>query len=117
MKLRQLGNFLDLLFFFQRVNQCLRDACHDSNLDKCMNFIDCGHGNDFGEFQKNPTWKQWKSNENATACFGQGGFSYGIYEQAVNLTTKRSVATRYIYSLFWGFQVSMRYNSVINFHC
>ncbi|CAA2981001.1 probable cyclic nucleotide-gated ion channel 20, chloroplastic isoform X1 [Olea europaea subsp. europaea] len=92
------------LFGLQRVNQCLRDACHDSNLDKCMNFIDCGHGNDFGEFQKNPTWKQWKSNENATACFGQGGFSYGIYEQAVNLTTKRSVATRYIYSLFWGFQ-------------
>ncbi|KAJ6760106.1 CYCLIC NUCLEOTIDE-GATED CATION CHANNEL PROTEIN [Salix purpurea] len=31
------------LFGFQRVNQCLRDACRDSGyLDDCKKFIDCG---------------------------------------------------------------------------
>ncbi|MED6108453.1 putative cyclic nucleotide-gated ion channel 20, chloroplastic [Stylosanthes scabra] len=32
------------LFGLQRVNQCLRDACHNSNIPGCMAFIDCGHG-------------------------------------------------------------------------
>uniref|UniRef100_A0A6N2KAW4 Cyclic nucleotide-binding domain-containing protein n=1 Tax=Salix viminalis TaxID=40686 RepID=A0A6N2KAW4_SALVM len=31
------------------------------------------------------------------------GFDYGIYAKAVNLTGKHDI-TRYIYSLFWGFQ-------------
>ncbi|KAK6148242.1 hypothetical protein DH2020_019154 [Rehmannia glutinosa] len=92
------------LFGLQRVNQCLRDACHKSKITRCMEFIDCGHGDDFVEFQKDPTWDQWQNNNNATACFGQNGFAYGIYENAVELTTKQNLVTRYVYSLFWGFQ-------------
>ncbi|XP_073134490.1 probable cyclic nucleotide-gated ion channel 20, chloroplastic [Henckelia pumila] len=92
------------LFGLQRVNQCLRDACHDSNITKCMEFIDCGHGNDYGEFENDPIWGQWTSNDNATACFGQGGFAFGIYQNAVELTTNQNIMTRYLYSLFWGFQ-------------
>ncbi|PIN25517.1 hypothetical protein CDL12_01745 [Handroanthus impetiginosus] len=92
------------LFGLQRVNQCLRDACHQSNLTKCMEFIDCGHGNDFEEFENDPTWDTWTNNTDATACFGQDGFAYGIYQNAVDLTTHQNVVTRYVYSLFWGFQ-------------
>ncbi|KAL0356399.1 UNVERIFIED_CONTAM: putative cyclic nucleotide-gated ion channel 20, chloroplastic [Sesamum radiatum] len=92
------------LFGLQRVNQCLRDACHGSNITRCMEFIDCGHGNDFGEFENDPTWDQWKNNNDAIACFGQNGFAYGIYQNAVDLTTHQNVITRYVYSLFWGFQ-------------
>ncbi|CAI0472777.1 unnamed protein product, partial [Linum tenue] len=97
------------LFGLQRVNQCFRDACHNSNITNCINFIDCGHGEEFMELSRNPEWKNWISDVNATACFttiggGGGGFSYGIFAQAVNLTTEDSFITRYIYSLFWGFQ-------------
>ncbi|XP_071901936.1 probable cyclic nucleotide-gated ion channel 20, chloroplastic [Coffea arabica] len=96
------------LFGLQRVNQCLRDACHDSGVQGCMNFIDCGHGNDYSKFTSDPTsldhWNHWKSNDNATGCFSGDNFSFGIYEQAVNLTTKESIVTRYTYALFWGFQ-------------
>ncbi|KAK4394909.1 putative cyclic nucleotide-gated ion channel 20, chloroplastic [Sesamum angolense] len=73
-----------------RVNQCLRDACHGSNITRCMEFIDCGHGNDFGEFENDPTWDQWKNNNDAIACFGQAGFAYGIYQNAVDLTTHQN---------------------------
>ncbi|PIN05895.1 hypothetical protein CDL12_21560 [Handroanthus impetiginosus] len=73
-----------------------------------MEFIDCGHGNDYRKFTRNQRWESlwesWKNNENATACFGDGDFDFGIYKTAVNLTTQKSVVTRYIYSLFWGFQ-------------
>ncbi|CAL1406130.1 unnamed protein product [Linum trigynum] len=93
------------LFGLQRVNQCFRDACRNSNITNCVNFVDCGHGDDLREFSRKPEWKIWTSNVNATACFmTSGGFSYGIYAQAVNLTTKSSFITRYTYSLFWGFQ-------------
>lgn len=92
------------LFGLQRVNQCLRDACHASGILGCVDFIDCGHGLDYSHFASNPIWEQWKNSTEANACFGGDGFSYGIYVQAVKLTTVQSLATRYIYSLFWGFQ-------------
>lgn len=94
------------LFGLQRVNQCLRDACRDSTIpsDKCMRFIDCGHGKAAERFRGETYWEPWKNNENATACFGKDGFDFGIYENAVNLTTKTSLVKRYVYSLFWGFQ-------------
>ncbi|KAL2555265.1 putative cyclic nucleotide-gated ion channel 20 [Forsythia ovata] len=92
------------LFGLQRVNQCLRDACQSSKISRCMEFIDCGHGNDYKDFEDDSTWKQWKSNINATACFWKDSFPYGIYIQAVNLTTRQKPTTRYVYSLFWGFQ-------------
>ncbi|CAN4087843.1 unnamed protein product [Withania somnifera] len=92
------------LFGLQRVNQCLRDACRGSKIARCVEFIDCGHGNDYRKFRWDPTWDQWKNNSDAVACFTNGGFDYGIYAQAVNLTTEQSSVTRYLYSLFWGFQ-------------
>ncbi|KAL7153596.1 hypothetical protein ABFS83_04G180100 [Erythranthe nasuta] len=94
------------LFGLQRVNQCFRNACRDSDMvtDKCMQFLDCGHGETTERFGDEPTWDQWRNNINATACFGQGGFDFGIYQNAVNLTTHRSPVIRYVYSLFWGFQ-------------
>ncbi|CAN1856293.1 Probable cyclic nucleotide-gated ion channel 20, chloroplastic [Linum perenne] len=93
------------LLGLQRVNQCLRDACRESKIRNCINFIDCGHGDNFSGFRSYPQWTNWTSNVNATACFSkESPFDYGIYKQVVTLTTKSSFFTRYIYSLFWGFQ-------------
>lgn len=100
---------MNLSHYFQRVNKCLRDACHRSGIGDCMRFIDCGHGDDPTRFASYPTWDQWKNNDEASACFGGGDFSFGIYNQVVNLTTEQNVMTRYVYSLFWGFQVSFLY--------
>ncbi|XP_047315902.1 probable cyclic nucleotide-gated ion channel 20, chloroplastic isoform X2 [Impatiens glandulifera] len=92
------------LLGLQRVNQCLRDACYVSGTNDCKVFIDCGYVENI-ERLPNPARQNWTVNTNATACFDQDGYPYGIYVQAVNLTTeKHSVLTRYIYSLFWGFQ-------------
>lgn len=90
-------------FLSQRVNQCLRNACHASEIphDLCMRFIDCGFGR---IFTSQPAWDNWKNNGRANACFDEDGFSYGIYTKAVKLTTADTV-TSYVYSLFWGFQV------------
>lgn len=92
------------LLGLQRVNQCLRDACRESSIIHCIKFIDCGHGNGTLAFEGSQLWQNWKQNENASACFSKDGFPYGIYAQAVNLTTDNSVITRYVYSFFWGFQ-------------
>ncbi|XP_021292078.1 probable cyclic nucleotide-gated ion channel 20, chloroplastic isoform X4 [Herrania umbratica] len=95
--------FLDLFVVLplpQRVNQCLRNACHDSNIKNCEEFIDCG----YGHTSTRAELPSWKNNTNASACFSEDGFPYGIYIQTVNLTTERSIITRYVYSLFWGFQ-------------
>ncbi|XP_068658868.1 probable cyclic nucleotide-gated ion channel 20, chloroplastic isoform X2 [Aristolochia californica] len=94
------------LFGLQRVNQCLRDACTKSGMSGCNIFIDCGRGNYVDNFRANKTWPTWLQQKNALACFvtDSGEFDYGIYVQAVRITTERSIATRYIYSLFWGFQ-------------
>ncbi|XP_042501462.1 probable cyclic nucleotide-gated ion channel 20, chloroplastic isoform X3 [Macadamia integrifolia] len=90
----------------QRVNQCLRKACSDSKLRNCTTFIDCGHGENIESFQVDGEWKQWTHNANATDCLIKDSqhFNFGIYSQAVKLTTEPSILTRYVYSLFWGFQ-------------
>jgi cyclic nucleotide gated channel len=73
-----------------------------------MKFIDCGIGNANEEYGSDLNWASWKQNPNASNCFQTGGplngFDYGIYTKAVNLTGK-NIIIRYIYSLFWGFQV------------
>ncbi|KAL5721721.1 hypothetical protein ACHQM5_005329 [Ranunculus cassubicifolius] len=97
------------LFGLQRVNQCLRNACGDSNLTECTPFIDCGpiayEKHKLTKFNESGEWDLWKNDERTIDCFNKNGrFSYGIYMQAVNITTKSSFITRYIYSLFWGFQ-------------
>ncbi|XP_043695912.1 probable cyclic nucleotide-gated ion channel 20, chloroplastic [Telopea speciosissima] len=94
------------LLGLQRVNKCLQDACNDSQQKSCSEFIDCGHGEKITNFMSKPEWLSWVNNQNATACFdtsSSGSFSYGIYNQAVSLTTQPSIITRYVYSLFWGF--------------
>lgn len=71
-----------------------------------MSFIDCGHGNEIeGSKVEDPVRDSWKNYTNANACLDKDGFDYGIYSQAVNLTTENSIITRYVYALFWGFQV------------
>ncbi|KAI3796845.1 hypothetical protein L1987_39531 [Smallanthus sonchifolius] len=92
------------LFGLQRVNQCLRDACHKSGFQDCTDLIDCGHGGHIRDLVGYPTWNAWKENVNASACFDEDGFAYGIYVKAVNLTAENSIITRYTYSFFWGFQ-------------
>ncbi|KAM4106463.1 hypothetical protein ACB094_04G067200 [Castanea mollissima] len=94
------------LFGLQRVNQCLRVACGNSGLASCTSFIDCGVEKNPKHFSNdtNSTWNSWKDNVNASACLTKDGFSYGIYETAVYLTMEPSIITRYIFSLFWGFQ-------------
>ncbi|XP_042501859.1 probable cyclic nucleotide-gated ion channel 20, chloroplastic isoform X2 [Macadamia integrifolia] len=93
------------LLGLQRVNKCLEEACNNSQQRSCNDFIDCGHGEKIAKFSSDPEWQSWLYNENATACFVTNGtFSYGIYNQAVSLTTMSSIVTRYVYSLFWGFQ-------------
>ncbi|KAJ4838571.1 hypothetical protein Tsubulata_040250 [Turnera subulata] len=90
--------------FSLRVNQCLRDACRSTGTTECMQFIDCGQGVNASDLGSSALRTSWKQNENATACFDENGsFPYGIYVNAVNLTSK-DVVTRYVYSLFWGFQ-------------
>ncbi|PRQ31368.1 hypothetical protein RchiOBHm_Chr5g0034711 [Rosa chinensis] len=96
------GNFLvDIIIVLplpQRVNQCLRDACHNSYLQSCGSLIDCCNA------QSIPESTKWRENEEAAGCFNQeGDFSYGVYTLVVNLTTRDSM-TKYLYSLFWGFQ-------------
>lgn len=98
--------YLDLLHSFQRVNQCLKNACSDSEKSSCFSFIDCGSRHSNEKFYSSSDLSDWQTNPNATACFSKDGpFQYGIYVQAVNLITENSVVTRYLYSLFWGFQV------------
>ncbi|KAL2334317.1 hypothetical protein Fmac_015530 [Flemingia macrophylla] len=89
------------LFGLQRVNQCLRDACHGSNIIGCMKFIDCGRG--FGNNQ--PSSYKWINNSDAVACLDPSpdGFAYGIYLNAVPLTSETNIVNKYVYSLFWGF--------------
>ncbi|CAL0312331.1 unnamed protein product [Lupinus luteus] len=91
------------LFGLQRVNECLRRACSHAHIDGCMKFIDCGDGSD-EKHQSSPNWTLWKNSSNASACFTEDGFSYGIYLRAVNLTAEHDVITKYVYSSFWGFQ-------------
>ncbi|BAF10182.1 probable cyclic nucleotide-gated ion channel 20, chloroplastic [Oryza sativa Japonica Group] len=93
------------LFGLQRVNQCLRNACSASKIPSCDGFIDCGRGINIGK-QNQLSRQQWFNDSASTACFdtGDNGFHYGIYEQAVLLTTEDNAVKRYIYSLFWGFQ-------------
>lgn len=84
-------------FALRRVEQCLQYACGEFS---CSKYIHCWERN-----KDDPTsWKNWKNNKNATACFGPGGFEYGIYAQAVNLMKNSNLLFRYMYSLFWGFQ-------------
>ncbi|KAJ3695955.1 hypothetical protein LUZ60_001332 [Juncus effusus] len=92
------------LFGLQRVNQCLRDTCATSSIKMCQVLIDCGRGNNDNDFSKYR--QEWIDYPNSTNCLDPttNQFEYGIYNQAVLLTTKHSVVTRYIYSLFWGFQ-------------
>jgi cyclic nucleotide gated channel len=53
------------------------------------------------------TSTNWTNNEGAKACLNSksGPFPYGIYEKAVPLTIETDLLNKYVYALFWGFQV------------
>ncbi|XP_078165411.1 putative cyclic nucleotide-gated ion channel 20, chloroplastic isoform X3 [Carex rostrata] len=93
------------LFGFQRVRQCLLDTCGSFNKTLCSSLIACGTGGDIDNFRQQFR-QQWRDYDKSSNCLDSTSdqFSYGIYQLAVPLTTKDSVITRYIYSLFWGFQ-------------
>ncbi|KAM1129809.1 hypothetical protein EV1_039134 [Malus domestica] len=93
------------LMGLQRINQCFEDACGISGINGCISFIDCEHGNEFGDSGvDNPSLDSWKNNANASACLTPTGYTYGVFYQTAALSTKKSVVTRYMYALFWGFQ-------------
>ncbi|KEH26828.1 cyclic nucleotide gated channel protein [Medicago truncatula] len=87
------------LFGLERVNQCLQHACHLAKLPGCMNLIDC-----------NSRWwnisATWSDDKGADACLNStsGAINYGIYANAVQLTIETTVAKKYMYAVFWGFQ-------------
>ncbi|XP_078165406.1 putative cyclic nucleotide-gated ion channel 20, chloroplastic isoform X2 [Carex rostrata] len=89
----------------QRVRQCLLDTCGSFNKTLCSSLIACGTGGDIDNFRQQFR-QQWRDYDKSSNCLDSTSdqFSYGIYQLAVPLTTKDSVITRYIYSLFWGFQ-------------
>ena len=93
---------LSILCFFQRVKKCLLHAGNFS-MDKRRNLIDCARGN---MYELESRRVLWRGSESVNACFQEGGFSFGIYLKAVNLTTQPNIFTRFSYSLFWGFQVN-----------
>ncbi|CAN6979708.1 unnamed protein product [Brassica oleracea var. botrytis] len=82
-------------FGLQKVKRCLLDACGNSD-HACRKLIDCSRGS------SNVALNAWR--ENASACFQEDGYHYGIYLKTVNLTNQASLITRYSYSLFWGIQ-------------
>ncbi|MED6115456.1 putative cyclic nucleotide-gated ion channel 20, chloroplastic [Stylosanthes scabra] len=92
------------LFAVQRVNQCLRDACHNSGIYECIKVIDCGHGRSLDDQSA-----LWSNDTEAIACLNPSStatnsFRFGIYANAVPLTTETDVVNKYVYALFWGFQ-------------
>ena len=72
-------------------------------MDERRNLIDCAHGVNYA---RESQIALWRDSESVNACFQEGGFSFGIYLKAVNLTTQPNIFTRFSYSLFWGFQVN-----------
>lgn len=99
--------FFSLPPYFQRVNQCFRNACHTSNIPGCLTFIDCGHSHN-GHNKPGLSSNQWNNHIDAIACWNSssgGSFAYGIYANAVPLTTQTDMVIKYIYALFWGLQV------------
>ena len=67
-------------------------------MDERRYLIDCTSGESYLR-------ALWRDSESVNACFQDGGFSFGIYLNAANLTTQRNIFTRFSFSLFWGFQV------------
>ncbi|XP_017251051.2 probable cyclic nucleotide-gated ion channel 20, chloroplastic [Daucus carota subsp. sativus] len=89
-------------FALNRVAYCLRNACGEN---WCLMYVSCERRYENENFVKDsPSFKNWKNNNNATACFGPSGYKYGIYVEAVSLAQESNLPMRYIYSLFWGFQ-------------
>ncbi|XP_018433123.2 putative cyclic nucleotide-gated ion channel 19 [Raphanus sativus] len=84
----------------ERVKKCLLHAGNNS-VNERRNLIDCARGNIYASASLQALWRDSPS---VNACFQEGGFSYGIYVKAVNLTTQPSIFTRFSYSMFWGFQ-------------
>ncbi|RID79742.1 hypothetical protein BRARA_A02456 [Brassica rapa] len=83
------------LFGLQRVNQCLRDAC--GNTDRaCRELIDCGRGS------SDVVLAALKYNTSASACFQENGFPYGIYLKAqISTLAGNQVPSYFIWEVFF----------------
>ncbi|RZB62116.1 putative cyclic nucleotide-gated ion channel 20, chloroplastic isoform D [Glycine soja] len=60
-----------------------------------------------GHNQPGLSSNQWNNHIDAIACWNSssgGSFAYGIYANAVPLTTQTDMVIKYIYALFWGLQ-------------
>jgi len=92
----------------------LRDACGKTHIDRCMTIIDCGRQGYIRSKYFDQASALWNNNTDAIACLNPspGGFQYGIYVNTVPLTMDISVPNKYIYSLFWGFQVCISFFSL-----
>ncbi|KAK9713206.1 hypothetical protein RND81_06G011600 [Saponaria officinalis] len=89
------------MFGLQRLQDCLEVACGESGM-QC--FLDCSESDEYGSMLR-PKLMQWRSYQNASACFiPNGKFGYGIFSNSVNLIGQPNFTTKYVYSLFWGFQ-------------
>ena len=88
----------------QRVNECLHNVCKTEKSSCIESYLDCGDGTHI-EFGHNRS--SWINATNASYnCFTSPTFDYGIYVNAVPITKNPSLASKYFYSLFWGFLVS-----------
>jgi len=79
-----------------------------------MTVIDCGRQGYIRDKHSNQASALWNNNTDAIACLNPSpnGFQFGIYAYAVPLTMETSVPNKYIYSLFWGFQVCISFFSL-----
>ncbi|XP_077245762.1 putative cyclic nucleotide-gated ion channel 20, chloroplastic isoform X2 [Tasmannia lanceolata] len=89
------------LFGVERLKQCLLDSCRSSTFRWCKEIIICGRRNN-ENFISNPDYLLW----NDSGCFdtANGPFDYGIYNQAIAISTKQNIVSIYISSFCWGFQ-------------
>ncbi|KAL9324369.1 hypothetical protein ACSQ67_009226 [Phaseolus vulgaris] len=98
------ANFIINLLIFMLASHVVGSTC--SNIPGCLAFIDCGHSH-VGDNQLGLSSNQWNNHADAIACWNSsssGSFAYGIYNNAVPLTTQTNMVTKYIYALFWGLQ-------------
>jgi len=90
------------LLAFQRVYTCLRQVY--LNETGCNpHFPDSGIGKDFSSYFQTNTIPCLNISQASKTCLVEPSFRYGIYANAVPVTLKTQIISKYVYSLFWGF--------------
>jgi hypothetical protein len=98
-------HLISFVFFLQRVNSCLQQFCAQENSAGLANgtifckndYLDCGGGESNVRivFANDTNFAAWKN------------ISFGIYTFAVPVILEVHTIDKYVYSVFWGFQVSL----------